>query len=57
LIAPSILKAEETLLIYNKNNNSKSTLPKNFRDLSDIGLNAIASGQFSEDELKTIQKK
>ena len=57
LASPSILKAEETLLIYNKSNNTKSTLPKNFRDLSDIGLNAIASGQFSEGELKEIQKK
>lgn len=62
LVTPSILKAEEKLLeekilIYNRNNNSKSTLPKNFRDLSDIGLNAIASGQFSEDELKMIKKK
>jgi len=57
LLLPSILKAEETLLIYNKNNNSKSTLSKNFRDLSGLGLNAIASGQFSEDELKIIKKE
>lgn len=58
LMMPSMLKAEETLLIYNRNNdNSKSNLPKNFRDLSDIGLNAIASGQFSEDELKMIREK
>ncbi len=32
-------------------------LARNFRDLSQFGLNAIASGEFSENELKKVKEK
>ena len=35
----------------------KKKLPKNFRDLSALKINAIASGQFSESQLQEIRKK
>src|SRR5574343_298423 len=39
------------------NSGEKNSLPRNFRDLNEFGLNMIASAQFTEDELKTIIEK
>ncbi len=51
------LYATETLLSFDKSETTKEGLPRNFRDLSVIGINAIASAQFSENELQEIRKK
>ena len=47
---------EPTLLFYDKTQNPKSNLPKNFRDLSHLQINAIASGEFSENQLKEVRQ-
>ncbi len=53
------------ILIFDKTKNNEesfeSSLPRNFRDLNNpedkININAIASAQFNEEELKAIKKK
>ena len=45
------------ILIFDTKETGKDGLPRNFRDLSSLGINAIASGQFSEDELLAVRKK
>ena len=47
---------QPSLLVYDQKKNSQESL-HNFRDLSIIGLNAIASEQFSEQQLESIKKK
>lgn len=46
-----------SLLTFDKSEITNDGLPHNFRDLSIFGINAIASAQFSEDELKKVRKK
>jgi predicted protein tyrosine phosphatase len=46
-----------SFLTFDKSETSKDGMPRNFRDLSVIGINAIASGQFSEDELQKLRQK
>ena len=45
------------ILVSDYHFDASKNLPRNFRDLSELGLNAIGSGQFSEDELRQIRKK
>lgn len=45
------------IVVFDITENRSDNLPRNFRDLSSFGLNAIASGQFSADELKAVRKK
>lgn len=54
-LSPAFSKKIE-LLVFDKDE-SKNELPRNFRDLSGLGLNVIASGQFSEKELVAIRQK
>lgn len=54
---PQVLAASVELLTFDKSETKKDGLPRNFRELSEFGLNAIASGQFSEKELQAIRKK
>lgn len=54
-ISPAFSKKIE-LLVFDRGE-IKNELPRNFRDLSEFGLNAIASGQFSEKELAAVQQK
>ena len=49
--------AKAALLTFDKSENTKDGMPRNFRDLSGIGINAIASAQFSESELQKLRKK
>jgi protein tyrosine phosphatase len=46
-----------SILTFDKSEITKDGMPRNFRDLSVIGINAIASAQFSEDELQKLRKK
>lgn len=46
-----------SLLTFDKSEITKDGMPRNFRDLSVIGINAIASAQFSEDELQKLRQK
>ncbi len=46
-----------TILTFDIKETREDGLPHNFRDLSAINLNAIASAQFSEDELVAVRKK
>jgi len=52
-----IVSGETPLLSFDKYEITKDGLPRNFRDLSAIGVDAIASAQFSENELKEVRKK
>jgi protein tyrosine phosphatase len=45
------------ILTFDKSETMEDGMPRNFRDLSSLGINAIASAQFSEDELKQVRKK
>jgi protein tyrosine/serine phosphatase len=45
------------ILTFDKNKTDKDGLPRNFRDLTSFNINAIASGQFSEEELKIVRTK
>jgi protein tyrosine/serine phosphatase len=45
------------LLTFDKMENIKSEMPRNFRDLKSLGINAIASSQFSESQLQEVRKK
>jgi len=55
---PNILTFDKT---KNNEESFESSLPRNFRDLNNpedkININAIASAQFNEEELKAIKKK
>ncbi len=51
------LAATASLLTFDKSEITNDGMPRNFRDLSVIGINAIASAQFSEDELQKVRKK
>lgn len=51
------LAATASLLTFDKSEITNDGMPRNFRDLSVIGINAIASAQFSEDELQEVRKK
>jgi protein-tyrosine phosphatase len=58
ILAASQLQAKNSeVLTFDKNETKKNGLPRNFRDLSEFGLNAIASAQFSEKELQAIRAK
>lgn len=57
LMASEGFAAKSLLLVYDKNEGGKNNLPKNFRDLTDLGLNAIAGAQFSEKNLEEIKNK
>ncbi len=46
-----------TILTFDTKETREDGLPRNFRDLSSLGINAIASGQFSENELLAVRKK
>lgn len=49
--------AENNLLLVFDKIEKENELPRNFRDLTPLGINAIASGQFSEKHLQEIKKK
>lgn len=51
------LAKSASILTFDKSETTKDGMPHNFRDLSVIGLNAIASAQFSESELKKLRQK
>lgn len=55
--ASEALAQKASLLTFDKSEITKDGMPRNFRDLSVIGINAIASAQFSEDELKKLRQK
>jgi|GEM_PF-2921936 len=46
-----------SLLTFDKMENIKSEMPRNFRDLKSLGINAIASSQFSESQLQEVRKR
>lgn len=51
-------KSEDSLTaIFDVTQNKKTDLPRNFRDLNSLGINAIASAQFSEKQLQEVRKK
>jgi protein-tyrosine phosphatase len=56
-VCNSTLAEKIEILFYDVKEINKEKLPRNFRDLSSLNLNAIASGQFSENELALISKK
>ena len=45
------------ILTFDTKETREDNLPRNFRDLDSLGLNAIASGQFSEAELLAVREK
>ena len=49
--ASQTMAQKASLLTFDKSEITKDGMPRNFRDLSIIGINAITSAQFSEDEL------
>ena len=55
--ASQALAQKASLLTFDKSEITKDGMPRNFRDLSVIGINAIASAQFSEDELQKLRQK
>jgi len=58
ILTTSNLQAKNVeLLTFDKSEVQKNGLPRNFRDLSQFNLNAIASAQFSQKELQEIRKK
>ncbi|MBU6140179.1 MAG: dual specificity protein phosphatase family protein [Proteobacteria bacterium] len=46
-----------SILTFDPMENQQNSLPRNFRDLKSLGINAIASAQFSEDQLQEVRKK
>ena len=46
-----------SLLTFDEMENKKNEMPRNFRDLESLGINAIASAQFSESQLQEVRKK
>ena len=58
IMTSSQIFAESVNLLTSQDiKNPNSAMPKNFRDLSNLGINAIASAQFSEEQLKEVRKK
>lgn len=55
--ASQAMAQKASLLTFDKSETSKDGMPRNFRDLSVIGINAISSAQFSEDELQKLRQK
>jgi protein tyrosine phosphatase len=55
--ASQTMAQKASLLTFDKSEITKDGMPRNFRDLSIIGINAIASAQFSEDELQKLRQK
>ena len=55
--ASRALAQKASLLTFDKSEITKDGMPRNFRDLSVIGINAIASAQFSEDELQKLRQE
>ncbi len=53
----SALAAPASLLTFDQVENKKDKMPRNFRDLESLRINAIASAQFSEDQLQEVRKK
>lgn len=51
------LAKDVNLLTFDITENKKDSMPRNFRDLSALGINAIASAQFSEKQLQEVRKK
>jgi protein-tyrosine phosphatase len=51
------LAKDVNILAFDNTENKKSQLPRNFRDLSSLGINAIASAQFSQKQLREVRKK
>lgn len=51
------LATNTEILIFDRKEKSSKNFPDAFRDLSEFDLNAIASAQFSENELQEIRKK
>jgi protein tyrosine phosphatase len=56
-ITSQAMAQKVSLLTFDKSESTKDGMPRNFRDLSVIGINAIASAQFSEDELQKLRQK
>jgi protein tyrosine/serine phosphatase len=57
MTSSQIFAESVNLLTLQDIKNPNSAMPKNFRDLSNLGINAIASAQFSEEQLKEVRKK
>lgn len=55
--ASQLMAKNVEMLIFDSNKTEANGLPRNFRDLSKFGLNAIASAQFSEKELQKVREK
>ena len=55
--ASRALAQKASLLTFDKSEITKDGMTRNFRDLSVIGIIAIASAQFSEDELQKLRQK
>jgi len=55
--ASQAVAKDVNILTFDITENEKSQLPRNFRDLSQFGINAIASAQFSEKQLQEVRKK
>ncbi len=51
------LAKDVNILTFDNTENKKNQLPRNFRDLSHLGINAIASAQFSQKQLQEVRKK
>ncbi len=51
------LAKDVSLLTFDITENKKDSMPRNFRDLSALGINAIASAQFSQEQLQEVRKK
>lgn len=57
LVNPVFSYAKEaTIPVFDNTENNQSQLPRNFRDLSSLGINAIASAQFSATQLQEVKK-
>ncbi len=57
IISASQSFANNMTLSFDRSETRKDGLARNFRDLSQFNLNAIASAEFSENELMAIKKK
>jgi protein-tyrosine phosphatase len=57
LTAFSACAQDNFVAVFDVTRNEKSDLPRNFRDLNSLGINAIASAQFSEKQLLEVRKK
>ncbi len=53
----SAFAENKSVAVFDVTENKSSELPRNFRDLNSVNLNAIASAQFSEKQLQEVRKK